>query len=295
MKSWTKDRDDICQAISSVPAEMKIVLKTKNEKFLLERWISHHSEIVGSQNIIIMDNASTSPAVLNVYDNLSPEALVVSYPGHHNLLHEIEVFPELYEALRQSSRFYIFLDTDEFLYWFRSGCYLSPLGIETFLQESDPETSSPGIWLSNYPHRADTLFVNDNRERIVEGLKWGKPLISSRLALSGRINHNVELKQCIPSARVQFGLFVAHLNRFSAEQRIAQNIQKIISRGVAANAEEVYELSRRASNSDLDDNVQLYLSEIVEFTGRFPKPLPANRIPSGCLRIEPDGMLEFYR
>lgn len=118
---WGKEHEKICREIRSTTSSLKIILKTKNEPYLLQRWIDHHVQIVGAKNLIIMDNCSDDPAILEVYKRNSDVVSAYAYSGHHNSLHRISVFPELYKSLRESCGFYVFIDTDEFLYWADNG------------------------------------------------------------------------------------------------------------------------------------------------------------------------------
>jgi hypothetical protein len=64
---WEKDSSEFCAQIERHHAPIKIVLKTKNDRFLIDRWIRHHSKIVGLENLIIYDNMSDDHEVLSVY------------------------------------------------------------------------------------------------------------------------------------------------------------------------------------------------------------------------------------
>ena len=81
---WNEHREECCRAIAGTKATFKILLKTKDDPFLLERWISHHQRIVGPDNIIIFDNMSTNPAVLYLYEKCRDTVRVIRFPGRHN-------------------------------------------------------------------------------------------------------------------------------------------------------------------------------------------------------------------
>ena len=53
--------------MSTIDKILKIVLMTKNEKYLLKHWIEYHGEIFGYENICIIDD-SDDIEVLKYYD-----------------------------------------------------------------------------------------------------------------------------------------------------------------------------------------------------------------------------------
>lgn len=125
MLDWDREKDKICANIEKTPAVLKIVLKTKDDPFFLQQWIEHHVGIVGSANIIIFDNQSTDPDVADTFGRFSGDIEPISFKGNHNLIHTAAYFPELYEALRRSSKFLTFLDTDERLALFDNDHFYS--------------------------------------------------------------------------------------------------------------------------------------------------------------------------
>ena len=108
----------LCKRIREKHTCLKLVLKTKNNAFFLERWIQHHLKIVGDQNLIIFDNMSSDPAVFDVYRRYASQIIIIHYKQYHLLLHNPNEFYYFYKALYESSDFYAFLDVDEFLYLF---------------------------------------------------------------------------------------------------------------------------------------------------------------------------------
>ena len=43
---------------------LKIILKAKDETYLIDTWIAHHATLVGYENLIIMDCGSQDPTYL---------------------------------------------------------------------------------------------------------------------------------------------------------------------------------------------------------------------------------------
>jgi Glycosyl transferase family 2 len=292
---WSKEREAICREIRSTTGLIKIVLKTKNEAHLLQSWIDHHVQIAGPKNVIIMDNCSDDPAVLDIYERNSNSVSLYAYGGHHNSLHRISVFPELYQSLRDSCSFYIFIDTDEFLFWSTDRKLVSDKLESKHLETPGPNDVFPGIWLHNYPGCRDIFFVNDHENRAIEGLTWGKPLIASSLNVEGFINHNCQLKGSVPTIRPRFGLFVAHFNRLIPQQRIAQNIQKLISRKTIKSVDDLEELLRADTPANPDGNVDLYVREIKSLRSLGEAGWPKlNNPPTGTIKLLDDGDIVYF-
>ena len=112
---WTHDKARICAELAERRGPLTICLKTKDEPYFLERWITHHANIVGLRNLVIFDNMSTNEAVWSIYDRFRRELLLVQFEGYCDALHVVAHYRELYEALKESTAFFAFLDTDELL------------------------------------------------------------------------------------------------------------------------------------------------------------------------------------
>jgi len=289
---WSRERAKICSEIQSKSSLLRIVLKTKNEAHLLQRWIDHHVQIAGTKNVIIMDNCSDDPAILDIYEKNSDVASVYAYGGYHNSLHRISAFPELYQSLRESCRFYVFIDTDEFLYWADDGRLEAHPDVTRHLEGAGAGDVFPGLWLDNYPGCDDIFFVNDYPSRTLDGLTWGKPLIASNVNVDGFINHNCQLKSSVSGIHARFGLFVAHFNRLIPQQRIAQNIQKLVARKRIKSAEEIEDLLRANTSVNTDGNVNLYVREIksLRCLGEAGWPKLDNP-PAGTIKLLGNGTI----
>ena len=147
--SLKKDLSEITRRITSTPSLMKIALKTKDDHLFLERWVMHHSNIVGRHNIMIFDNESTDPRVARFYRD-NDDILVISFSGFHNNLHMPKLFPHLYSAIWQSCRTYTFLDSDEYLILVENERYISNERIVSRLLE-DSDIPSTLVYGSTTP------------------------------------------------------------------------------------------------------------------------------------------------
>ncbi len=90
----------------------KIFTVTKNEYDLIEDFIIYHSYIFGYDNIVIIDNGSTHPDVIDVYNRYSSKGVQIlntsGYDGNKQGLH----FTNAMRCYKDSCEFLIGLDTD---------------------------------------------------------------------------------------------------------------------------------------------------------------------------------------
>ena len=230
-KSWDSDQSDTVAHLRQNYATLKIILKTKNDSFFLDAWIRHHVNIVGKENIIIFDNCSTDPDVFDVYDRW-PEVNVVGFHGHQDNIHWMHNFPALYNALRLSCSYYIFIDTDEFIVFFDGARFVSDKGIISALQHSLSGDFIPTVWLYNVPLYREQFIIGTTCDDLYRGLQWGKPIIRASLAdQASSINHNCQLAQCNAKAIPLKGFFLLHMAYLSPAQRIRANQEKLVASG----------------------------------------------------------------
>lgn len=277
MFDWDLDRSEITRSIQGKHTQLKIVLKTKNESLLLQKWIEHHIRIAGAIGLVIIDNESSDEAVLDVYEELAGifvDITVFKYAGFHNNIHDVGIFSDLYKALRSSCDYYCFLDTDEFLYWVESdGTYVAD---ETVVQKivSSNEMVIPGIWIENHYGFEDVLQFTFGQNRIRSGLKSGKPIISRNAEVNDFINHNIQMPGALFENCRTANVVIAHLKYLSREQRLATNLEKLrnynketaeLARfglsGIAFGLEDVLQINVNILNRG---NARTYVQEIIE-------------------------------
>ena len=226
-RSWERDKDAICHAVAGRQLPFKIVLKTKNERLFLRRWVEHHLRIVGPEGLLVFDNGSDDPEVLAYLDEIAPTIAVYSFAAMHNTInYGTGPFADLYAALRASCDRYMFLDTDEYLYWANEdGSYADDAAITQALGRTD-QPVIPGIWASNHPGEDRVLKFTFHGRRIPQGIRMGKPAVSSALTPVASMAHTCRLpEEALRHASIG-NLVVAHLNALSVEQRILVNIEK---------------------------------------------------------------------
>lgn len=231
---WDRDKNLVCGQILNRSAPIKILLKTKNEPDRLKDWLCHHSMLVGAENLIIFDNMSTNIAVFELYKNFASTSIVVQFGGFQDRIHHTGYFKDLYDALRKSCDYFIFLDTDEYLalYDGKDTFCFDSMSITSFLNNHNSTLVFPGTWLQNLKGFKDRFMLQGRPGPLKGGLAWGKPLISSRCNVSGIILHNKQLKSFISLSTLITNFFVLHRSKVSSSDRIRANLEKLISFGL---------------------------------------------------------------
>lgn len=292
MLSWKTDRAHVLQSIAAVDGRLKVVLKTKDDDFFIEKWIEYYANIIGIENIIIFDNESTNERTLQSYAKYD-DLLVVGFDGFHNLIHHVHLFRDLYEALKKSSQYFAFLDTDEFLVSYEQGLIKRDKSIVDRLTPEARGGFIPTTWLYNqtgYEHRfrcgIDKTVLNN-------GLIWGKPIISAAAPIAGSINHNCQIAERNVSVVPIGGLFLLHMAYLSPKQRIRTNLNKLVARGFIKRGEAIEDVLAKTCE-DNDPNIVLYLAEIRSLIdSKEILESEADSLTSGSIRIASDGKVEF--
>ncbi len=292
MLSWKNDRTRVLESISAVNSYLKVILKTKDDDFFIEKWINHYADIIGIENIIIFDNQTSNERTLQSYSKYEG-LLVVGFDGFHNLIHHVHLFRDLYEALQRSSQYFAFLDTDEFLVSYDQGAIKKDKSILDRITAEACGGFIPTTWLYNqtgYEHR---FTCGIDKTVLTNGLIWGKPIISSLAPVAGSINHNCQIADRKIRVVPLGGLFLLHMAYLSPKQRIRTNLNKLIARGFLQIGDSIEDVLAKTSLSN-DPNISLYLSEIQALTGAAENPaLETTGLSSGTLRISANGKVEF--
>lgn len=94
---------------------VKIFTVTKNETDLIDDFIHYHGSLFGFTNIVIIDNDSDCPTVLQLYDDFRRMGVVVEkYPSYRGNS-QGKAFTKYMSKYRTECNFMVGLDTDEFL------------------------------------------------------------------------------------------------------------------------------------------------------------------------------------
>lgn len=290
---WDDDRASIVSRIERTHLPLKILLKTKDDPMMLQRWISHHQQIVGVGGLIIMDNMSSDPKVSHIYADIRGDAVIIRFSGFQDNVHHTDLFAELYSALRSSCSYFIFLDTDERLTLFDGqDRFRADSSLIAFLKDHPATNVFPGTWLQNVTGYGDRFWLYDPRSPLVEGLKWGKPVISTSCNFGGFINHNTQLKGSLYSEPIITNLFVLHLSRVSNQQRLESNLRKLKAAGAISKVWGVKEVVARppAEWNGFPETVRSYVKQIQEIQ---MEGLDFVSSLGGSIQISREGLLTF--
>jgi hypothetical protein len=180
-------------------AIFKVVLKTKNEDFLIEPWIKYYINLVGAENIIIWDDNSTSKKTLEVYEKYSsldirkiPSASEVPHMVSPDSLH---TYRELQEELKKTCHFWALFDTDEFLCFFdHQQQKIDNAQLLQFMRSHIDRVVFPTTWIFNMYEGKDFESIDEVvnfKFNLTEfNLQKGKAIVASS-AVGEKIGRNV--------------------------------------------------------------------------------------------------------
>jgi hypothetical protein len=288
---WPQQLEDICRIVKSQTSIFKIVLKTKNETDLLENWFEHHLSIVGDLNIIVFDNGSTNKRTLEIYKKYRAKINLFGFHENHNLVHNTTYFSQFYQALRESSKFYTFIDADEFLYFTDGDSCIPDQEFITVLKNASDETTFFGLWAANVPGNKDIFYISNSSNTYTSNLKGGKPIISSKFDVKGFINHNIQLYENNSFIKPSGGVLVCHLNMFDKNRREMINIEKILAHKFVKNISDIDNIISDNDLSGLSGPVLVYIKEIIKC--RTENWTPIEHPMLGCFKIHQDRSIEF--
>lgn len=297
MLSWSDDQSEILRRIKAHRSVFKVILKTKDDPFFLESWIQYHAKIVGYENIIVADNGSSDPDVLNVYRKFQDYITVFRFSGLHNAFHSAGIFPEFYAALSESTDFMQILDGDERIVFVDEGRWHSGPLIVDFLRNIDPTCFVLGIWPPNIPH-SESQFVFAPRDQILKQLLWGKSVFPTKQSwpYDQRLHncqHDIDQVKLSQSS----GWFVLHLKNLNFENRLFGIRQKLIARGAIHGNETDEELLMGVPlpGAMAEPGVQFYFSEFKKYYLSLQSGAKPNWIAKrDTIELREDGVILFH-
>jgi len=92
----------------------KVFTVTKNEYDLIEDFINYHGKIFGYTNVVIIDNGSDNPHVLDVYKRYKQLGIIVENSVGYKNSQQGDHFTSVMNKYKSSTEFLIGLDTDCF-------------------------------------------------------------------------------------------------------------------------------------------------------------------------------------
>lgn len=269
---------------------LKIVVKTKDEVEFTRAWIEHHRKIVGLQNIIIADNGSTSAAVIEIYQSYGNALNWFTFTGHHDEIHHEPGFPELYQKIREKSRYVAFLDMDERLLELTPSSWRFGQNIARKLATSEAAlVMAP--WLQNTPNHADQFELY--KEQLAWGIYFGKPLLSSRNKQLGSkkihaTQFDIEDIQCM-------GLGILHLSNLSITQRLRANRHKLLQENMISPEASYEEIASIEITSQLERSLvsKRCILETRSLLERMKTHTSIQTPHERVISLRSDGTLEF--
>jgi len=290
---WEIESAAACARIKQNRSPLKIVLKIKDDSFFLQSWIDHHSKIVGLENLIILDNMSDDPKVMEVYAKVADLVCVIKFTGFHNRVHRVEDFELLYRALQHSSEYFQFLDADEKLVYVDNDLNVfNDNSIVDALLDSNASVL-PGSWLENVSGSESYLWWDLKQNHPFSCLRSGKPIIASRINVTGMLNHNHHLAENLYDKDVKTNFLVLHYKRLSAKQRIDSNFRKLLAynafKGRPTTFEDVLVFNWQEMPPG---NKRNWVKEIQSLSNQAPSPIEPSRLRDGMVELR-DGRLRF--
>lgn len=285
----------------------KIVTKTRNEDFFIEKWIVHHLAILQDVKIVIFDNMSDNEYVHEIYRKYKDKIILAKFDMYMDTIHMGHKFIQLYKALAESSRFFTIIDSDEFLYFYDGNRVVKDGSMVEFLAKNSDCNFFAPCWIENI--EGDERLFSFNPKSL-SMFNWGKPIINRRMVplfeslVSKRewpiLHHTVQLPiQTHGKAPTRFLLL--HMKNLNKYQRIKSNMQKLVALGFAKNANDFSALLK----IDLDtiQDVNLYTRHdanarryIIETRGLVESLHATPAKPSeerGTVELCDDGLLAF--
>ncbi len=292
---WGSDVEAICRRIEARKSTFKIILKTRNERHFLSRWITHHQNIVPPEDIVIFDNESDDPSVLELL-SARDDINVFQYSGFHNHLHRPHLFPDLYNSIRQSTKFYTLIDTDEFFVWIdKDGRQLAGRDIVPALEALHDADLVIGLWADNVLGYEDRFRLFAPASLQLAGLRGGKSVISSRVNVEGMLCHNFQLKNVAPRPGNPAHAILCHMKNLEPEQRIRANIEKLRKYKFLKVNEGLERVLAEDWTQLPAGNVRQWIKEIERARATPPSvPNPSAPLPPGQIILSGSGPVRFH-
>ena len=220
--------------------KFKIILKTKNEDDLIDVWIRYYSKMVSKENLIILDNNSTSQKVLDSYKEHGIETIQIKSP---NSIHSYHNNKDFYDDLFANYDWFSILDTDEFLCVYRDGVF-SVEGVLELLSNSDKQVLG-SIWLSHMHVGDSKEYFKINKVPYIyapkNNKKHGKAVYKTSYSKIKQTHygHNILCED----AFLESGLFLLHVDRTNPKIRIKNCLDMAMANTIEEHPEIYKELA----------------------------------------------------
>jgi glycosyltransferase involved in cell wall biosynthesis len=297
MHSWENNSELLHKQIIKNKAPFKIILKTKNEHILLDKWIAHYERFLAPSEIIIADNCSDDPRVLKTYQELDTDYTIFRYQsnpanGAHNCIHDSNQFEGLFKALNDSCEYYLLVDTDELLLIHDKTSWTTDRDNLLEILKTSKKRAICTSWFETVPFSDDTVYIGRDNDRLIEFLAWGKPVLPSGYTSSGFRIHNVQHRGSLFTTQTDAFLMLLHLKNFHPEQRLSTNRLKLLARGLIS-PHLTYEDISALSFDELGDPTAVRLvNEIKEIMTRNDASMEHTN-EDDRIRFAPSGKFAF--
>lgn len=300
MNNVITDPNKLYSAIEQDKAVFKIVTKTKNERFFIEKWITHHLNIVQDAKLIIFDNMSDDEHVHSVYRKYKDNILLIKFYGYMDCIHMANKFMRLYETLAASSSFFTIIDSDEYLYLYDDGKLIKDNAIVKFLEANADCNFFAPCWLENKEDNEKLLSFNPHNLECFHG---GKPIVNAQIvrvfetALTQYecpIIHHTHLLPVLTYGKTKTKFLLAHLKNLNKYQRIKINMLKLLSLNVVRHDKDFSTLLRLDMNA-LEGGGRYYAIETKKLIESIldGKTSHADKTNNETIELCDDGTLIF--
>ncbi|WP_082531586.1 glycosyltransferase family 2 protein [Methylobacterium sp. Leaf469] len=217
---------------------LKVVLKIKDDAYLLPKWMDYYSRLVGWHNIIVMDCGSRDEAYLSLLAEYRERVLLFSYPHYYDNLHDVAFNLNFYRFVSRSCKYLCVVDADEFVFGYRDGT-IGGDNLLSILSEGD-EPIYPGTWYQNIAAPAERsddrawqgpLRFDVSRDAIAAGTFNGKAIVRSNICPDlTHVGHNLHVGDVAarirPDACGRIGvLHVSNLGSTQARMRVLRHLK----------------------------------------------------------------------
>jgi len=212
---------------------VKVCVLTKNEYDLIEDFILYYGSLFGFCNVHIVDNGSTHPHVLSVYEKYKPlgvDVVIDKTPlNNHG-----EIVTKHIKRLKSAAKFVVPLDTDEFMF-FTDGSEINKSKMMQYF-ESIPEDVSIVRFKNFYgssPEPTSPTYVNYKHTRPARDItgfydqNWDKIFVrASKYISSSTGNHSANVSSGTKIVSDKLGLLHFHeTGVFRQYERAIQAVQ----------------------------------------------------------------------
>ena len=239
---------DLFKVIEQEKSIFKIVTKTKNESFFIEKWIIHHLNIVHDTKLIIFDNMSDDSYVHDIYRKYRDNIILAKFNFYMDSIHMANKFMALYKSLAISSKFFMIIDSDEYLYLYDNEKTYKDNSIVQFLNENSDCNFFAPYWINTLTNSENLFSFNPND---LSPFHFGKPIINTKIipafeaALTKYgypILHHTKDLPILTYGKAPTKFLLLHLKNLNQYQRIKSNMQKLVAFGIIKNDKDFHSI-----------------------------------------------------